>query len=211
MCVKKLGPAADAYIVPARIRTNLQTNMPSPYDTLRFIGRLLTRPKTIGAVAPSSRALGRAMAAQIDVSAEGPILELGPGTGVATAALIARGVAQERITAVEYDPEFAKLIAHRFPGLNVISGDAFDLEKTLSAGEPFIGAISGVPLLNHSMEHRQVFLDGVLKRLKPGAPYVQFSYGLHCPVTPPHGVTVVQAAFVLFNLPPARVWVYRGS
>jgi phosphatidylethanolamine/phosphatidyl-N-methylethanolamine N-methyltransferase len=185
--------------------------MPNPYDTLRFIGRLITQPKTVGAVAPSSRALGRAMVAQIDVSSAGPILELGPGTGVATDALITRGTAPERITAVEFDPGFARLLAQRFPALNIINGDAFDLDKTLGThrGEPFIGAISGVPLLNHSMERRQTFLEGVLKRLKPGAPYVQFSYGLHAPVVPPAGVTVTQAAFVFFNLPPARVWVYR--
>ncbi|MGZ5937842.1 MAG: class I SAM-dependent methyltransferase [Rhizomicrobium sp.] len=180
-------------------------------DSLRFIGRLITQPKTVGAIAPSSKALGRKMAAQIDVAGEGPILELGPGTGVATAALIARGAAPERITAIEYDPDFAQLIAQRFPKLKVINGDAFDLGTTLGArqGQLFVGAISGVPLLNHSMERRQVFLNGVLARLKPAAPYVQFSYGLHCPVAPPSGVTVVQAAFVLFNLPPARVWVYR--
>ena len=187
--------------------------MPNPYDTLRFVGRLLTQPKTVGAVAPSSRALGRAMAAQIDVGGGGPILELGPGTGVATAALIARGAAPERITAVEYDPDFARLVAQRFPKVKVIAGDAFDLEKTLGAhhGGLFSGAISGVPLLNHSMERRRIFLEGVLERLRPGASYVQFSYGLRCPVEPPAGVTVVQAAFVLFNLPPARVWVYRKA
>ncbi|HEY4940940.1 MAG TPA: rRNA adenine N-6-methyltransferase family protein [Rhizomicrobium sp.] len=180
-------------------------------DTLRFIGRLITRPKTVGAVAPSSRALARAMAAQIDPSGGEPVLELGPGTGVATGALIARGVAPERITAIEFDSHFAQLVAARFPRVTVIDGDAFDLGKTLAnrPAELFVGAISGVPLLNHSMERRQVFLNGVLKRLKPGAPYVQFSYGLHCPVAPPADVTVAQAAFVLFNLPPARVWVYR--
>ena len=180
-------------------------------DSLRFIGRLITQPKTVGAIVPSSKALGRKMAEQIAITEEGPILELGPGTGVATAALIARGAAPERITAVEYDPGFAQLIATRFAGVKVINGDAFALEKTLGERrrEPFIGAISGVPLLNFSVEERQVFLNGVLARLKPGAPYVQFSYSLHCPVAPPSGVTVVQAAFVLFNVPPARVWVYR--
>ena len=180
-------------------------------DLLQFILRLLTRPKTVGAIAPSSRALGRAMAAQIDPNMDGPVLELGPGTGVATAALVARGIAPERIMAVEYDASFAQLIALRFPGVNVIEGDAFDLAKTLgtTAEKPFIAAISGVPLLNFSMAQRQVFLEGVLARLNPGAPYVQFSYGLSCPVAPPFGVTVEQTAFVLFNLPPARVWVYR--
>ncbi len=201
-------------LVPQNKHTCTHSILQGPMsDALRFIRRLITQPKAVGAVAPSSRALGRAMAAQIDVRSEGPILELGPGTGVATAALIARGIAPERITAIEYDPHFARLIAQRFPGLSVINGDAFELDKTLGAQfiEPFIGAISGVPLLNHSMERRQVFLDGVLKRLKPGSPYVQFSYGLNCPVTPVAGVTVSQVAFVLLNLPPARVWVYRRT
>ena len=100
------------------------------------------------------------MAAQIDMREEGPILELGPGTGVATAALIARGAKPERITAIEYDPDFARLVAQRFAGVTVIQGDAFDLDKTLGGRftEPFIGAISGVPLLNHTMEQRKVFL-----------------------------------------------------
>ncbi|HEX4303336.1 MAG TPA: methyltransferase domain-containing protein [Rhizomicrobium sp.] len=180
-------------------------------DTLRFIGRLITQPKTVGAIAPSSKALARAMAAQIDAAGDGPVLELGPGTGVATAALLARGFAPERITAIEYDPDFAALLAQRFAGVKVINGDAFDLDKTLAgrANAPFVGAISGVPLLNHSVQQRTTFLKGVLKRLKPGAPYVQFSYGLHCPVAPPAGVTVSQAAYIFFNLPPARVWVYR--
>ena len=180
-------------------------------DTLRFLGRLITQPKTVGAIAPSSKALGRAMAAQIDPNADGPVLELGPGTGVATAALIERGIAPERITAIEYNQDFAALVAARYRGVHVISGDAFDLGKTLAgrASVKFIGAVSGVPLLNFSTEERQTFLNGVLARLNPGAPYVQFSYGLHCPVAPPEGVSVTQAAYIFFNLPPARVWVYR--
>ena len=182
-------------------------------DSLRFIARLIAQPKTVGAIAPSSKGLARAMAGEIDAHGEGPILELGPGTGVATQALIARGIAPERIWAVEYDANFARLIAARLAGVHVISGDAFDLDKTLGARAlaPFAGAISGVPLLNHSMARRQVFLQGVLARLARGSPYVQFSYGMHAPVVPPPGVTVHQAAFVLFNLPPARVWVYRRS
>ncbi len=178
-------------------------------DTARFMWRLVTRPKTIGAIAPSSKRLARAMAAEVD--ANGPILELGPGTGVATEALIAHGVVPSRITAVEYDAHFAALIHARFPGVNVIRGDAFDLGRTLGNPEKFAGALSGVPLLNHSPERRTLFLSGVLDRLVPGAPYVQFSYGLVPPVEPPHGVTVRRTAFILTNLPPARVWVYRRA
>jgi len=180
-------------------------------DSLRFIGLMITQPKLVGAIAPSSKALGRAIAAQLELGSDGPILELGPGTGVATAALIARGVAPERIVTVEYDRDFARLIAERYPRVTVIRGDAFKLERTLGGRftEPFAGIVSGVPLLNYSMEQRQAYLEDLLKRLKPGAPCVQFSYGLNPPVAPPTGVSVVLGALVLFNLPPARVWVYR--
>ena len=178
-------------------------------DSLRFIGRLVAKPKLVGAIAPSSRALANAIAAQMPKS--GPILEIGPGTGVATAALIERGVSPEQITAIEYDQEFARLIAQRFPRVKLIRGDAFDLNATLGNRELFAGIISGVPLLNHSLERRKAFLQGLLARLKPGAPLVQFSYGLHPPVAAPSGVSVKLAALVLFNLPPARVWVYRKT
>ena len=182
-------------------------------DTLRFVTRLILQPKTIGAIAPSSRALATAMAAQIDPDEPGSILELGPGTGVATEALLARGIAPERITVVEYDRHFSQLIASRYSRINVINGDAFDLANLLGPGsrQHFSGAISGVPLLNHSVARRQVFLSGVLALLKPGTPYVQFSYGIRPPVAPTSGVSVSAADFVLFNLPPARVWVYRAA
>lgn len=176
-------------------------------DSLRFIGRLVAKPKLVGAITPSSRALANAIAAQMPRN--GPILEIGPGTGVATAALIERGVAPEQITAIEYDREFARLIAQRFPHVRLIRGDAFDLDARLGDVETFAGIISGVPLLNHSLERRERFLQGLLARLQPGAPLVQFSYGLHPPVGAPPGVSVALAKLVLLNLPPARVWVYR--
>ncbi len=98
-------------------------------DNLRFLRALIARPKHVGAVAPSSRALARAIARQIDPSQAGPVLELGPGTGVITAALLKRGLAPERVTVVEYDADFAAAIATRYPGVHVIEGDAFDLNR----------------------------------------------------------------------------------
>ena len=180
-------------------------------DTLRFLGRLMARPVTTGAVAPSGPGLSRAMAAQIPANAEGPILELGPGTGVVTAAMIERGIAPDRITAVEYDRDFAGLVASRYPGVRVINGDAFDLEKTLGnrPKRGFAAILSSMPLVNFPMATREKLLSDVLARLQPGAPFVQFSYRLHAPVAPPAGASVTQAAFILLNLPPARVWVYR--
>ena len=178
---------------------------------LGFLRALIARPRNVGAIAPSSAALARAMAAQVDPDTELPILELGPGTGVVTEALVARGIAPGRIISVEYDPEFAALVVARCPGVRVIQGDAFDLDKTLGdrARDKLCAIVSSLPLVNFPAAMGTALLKDAFERLVPGAPFVQFSYRLKPPVAPPAGVTLSRAAVIWLNIPPARVWVYR--
>lgn len=180
-------------------------------DSLRFLRVLLAHPRHIGAVAPSSSNLARAVAAEIDIAQPGPVLELGPGTGALTRGILARGVAPERLTLIEYDPTLANSLAANFPGVRVICADAFDLAKALQGHtrEPFAAAISGMPLLNFPREMRDRLLHALFERLAPGAPFIQFSYGLHPPIAPTAEIAVSRAAVIWMNLPPARVWVYR--
>ncbi|MGA7676336.1 MAG: methyltransferase domain-containing protein [Rhizomicrobium sp.] len=176
-------------------------------DQARFLRRLAANPTHIGAVAPSSARLARAMAAEADPSREGPVLELGPGTGVVTQALIARGFKPERITAIEVDAHFAQTMRARFPAITVVQGDAFQLADV---GARFAAIVSSLPLLNFPLARRQTLIADALSRLAPGAPYIQFSYGFTPPVAAPDGACVKLAARVWLNLPPARVWVYRA-
>jgi phosphatidylethanolamine/phosphatidyl-N-methylethanolamine N-methyltransferase len=180
-------------------------------DQLRFLGRLIARPRHTGAVAPSSPALGRAMAGQVDPNSELAVLELGPGTGVVTEALLKRGIAPARLTAVEYDGAFAARVRERCPGVSVIQGDAFDLDKTLGGrlNGPLAAVVSSLPLINFPMEVRTALLDDLFRRLAPGAPFVQFSYRIKPPVPAPRGVELKRVALIWLNIPPARVWVYR--
>ena len=76
-------------------------------DNLRFLRAVIARPKNIGALFPSSPALAEAIARQIDPGA-GPVLEIGSGTGVVTEAILARGVAPENLTLLEYDEDLAR-------------------------------------------------------------------------------------------------------
>jgi phosphatidylethanolamine/phosphatidyl-N-methylethanolamine N-methyltransferase len=191
--------------------------VPSPTDVLagnlRFLRALVARPKHIGAIVPSSRALARAIARQVDPAQPGRVLELGPGTGVITAALLERGVPPQRLILVEYDPDMAAFLTGCFHGVQVIQGDAFDLSRTLGSQshEKFSAIVSGLPLLNFPVPRRRLLMDGIVRRLLPGAPFVQFSYGMRPPVGPPTGHSVARAALVWANLPPARVWVYRKA
>lgn len=185
---------------------------PGFQDELRFLRGALARPRSVGAIAPSSPALARAIAAQIDPILPGKVLELGPGTGVVTQAIVAMGVQPERLVMIEYDPHFANLLADRFIRARVIQGDAYDLERTLGTmTEPFAAVVSGLPLLNQPPEKRKVLIESALDRLAPGAPFIQFSYGFKPPVLGTLKSPVQLGAFVWRNLPPARVWIYRRA
>jgi phosphatidylethanolamine/phosphatidyl-N-methylethanolamine N-methyltransferase len=180
-------------------------------DELLFLSRLISRPRSIGAIAPSSPALARKIAAQIDPNLSGPVIELGPGTGVVTEALIARGISFDRLIAVEADPDLARHMRERFPHLRVIEGDAFCLDYTLPHEQTgaLAGVVSGLPLLNFPHEHRRSLIASALARIPAGGPFVQFSYGFTPPVPADKEIAVERTALVLANLPPARVWVYR--
>jgi phosphatidylethanolamine/phosphatidyl-N-methylethanolamine N-methyltransferase len=185
-------------------------------DEARFIKTWLESPRTTGAVSPSGRMLSRAMARPVDPALPGPIVELGPGTGPVTEALIRRGVAPTRLVLVEFDPTFCKLLARRFPGVRVIQGDAYHLGRTLwqELDQPAAAVVSSLPLLNRPERERLSLLGEAFALMRPDAPFVQFTYGLLSPMpklgfrSSPSFEAKVSAPIWL-NLPPARVWVYR--
>jgi phosphatidylethanolamine/phosphatidyl-N-methylethanolamine N-methyltransferase len=181
-------------------------------DHLRFFRTWLKEPVLTGAISPSGKALARAMAREVPTEGEWPVLELGPGTGPVTAALIERGIAAERIVAVEFNTDFCALLAERYRGLNVVEGDAYNLASSLPPGlaGPYAAAVSSLPLLTKPPEERRAFVEAVLDRVLPGGVLIQFSYGPVPPVkAAPPSFTVKRTAFVLANLPPAQVWLYR--
>lgn len=185
-------------------------------DEARFIRTWLENPRSTGAISPSSRALSRAIAREVDPAIPGPVIELGPGTGPVTDALIRRGIAPERLILVEYEAAFCRLLARRYPACRVVQGDAYALDFTL---RPFIEApaaaiVSGLPLLNRPDHQRVALLAQAFALMGPGAPFVQFTYGMMSPV-PRHGPTGIAfkahaSAPVWMNMPPARVWTYRA-
>ena len=183
-------------------------------DQWRFLKGLAARPGMTGAIAPSGPGLARLMASFVDVKDDLPVLELGPGTGVVTAALLARGVPAERLTAIEYSPEFCRLLRERLPGVTFVEGDAYDLAATLPPDRrgPFAAIVSSLPLIVRPPAERQALVEAGLDRMAKGKPFIQFSYSLFPPVAPvPGRFTVTHSRWVLLNLPPARVWVYRRA
>ena len=182
-------------------------------DELQFIRSWIDKPLRTGAVMPSSKALARAMARPIDPDETGPVIELGPGTGPVTAALVERGVDPSRLVLVEYNPDFCRLLRTRYPTATVIQGDAYRLRRLLenSLKEPAAAVVSGLPLLTKPLRTRLRLMADVIALLRPGAPLVQFTYGVVPPIPKTlTGISATASNLVWLNLPPARVWVYRG-
>ncbi len=178
----------------------------------QFLRSWLDRPLITGAVTPSGRALARAMAAPVDPDATGPVIELGPGTGPMTQALLKRGVAPERMILIEYSHEFADMLRQRFPGVTVLRGDAYAVANLVRErlAEPASAIVSSLPLLTKPAERRAALLDECFDLAAPDAPFIQFTYGVVPPVpTKDCGFTADGGRRVWWNLPPARVWVYR--
>jgi phosphatidylethanolamine/phosphatidyl-N-methylethanolamine N-methyltransferase len=183
-------------------------------DSESFLRRFLGDPKRTGAVAPSSPFLAREMARAIDPQSPGTVVELGPGTGPVTKALIARGIRRERLLLVEYDPYFCNLLAERFPRARVLRGDAYTLGATLAGrvARPVAAVVSSLPLLNETPERRMALLDEAFELMGPEGVFVQFTYGLRSPMPREAlaGRYVARSgAPILRNLPPASVWTYR--
>jgi phosphatidylethanolamine/phosphatidyl-N-methylethanolamine N-methyltransferase len=181
-------------------------------DEVRFLRSWIEKPLHMGAVMPSGRVLARTMAQYVDIDSDGPVIELGPGTGAITNALIAHGVDQRRLVLVEYNPGFCALLRDRYPHATVVQGDAYALRDSLwnVLSAPASAVVSGLPLVTKPMLTRLKLIRDAFVALAPGSPFVQFTYSVAPPIPRSlPGVSTEASERIWMNLPPARVWVYR--
>jgi len=181
-------------------------------DEVRFIRSWFERPLSTGAVTPSGRLLARTMARYVEPAVPGPVVELGPGTGPVTEALVAHGVDPARLVLVEFNPVFCQLLRARFPAATVVQADAYGLRRSLASllRQPAAAMVSGLPMFTKPVRTRVRLLRDALSLLLPGAPFVQFTYAVVPPIPNAFaGVRAEASERIWMNLPPARVWVYR--
>ncbi len=180
---------------------------------MQFIRTWMEKPISTGAVMPSSRALARAMARYVDPNSSGPVIELGPGTGPVTEALVRHGVDPARLVLVEFNPDFCRLLRTRYPAATVVQGDAYRLRRLLATyvDEPAAAVVSGLPLVTKPLRTRLRLISDAMSLLAEGAPFVQFTYAMLPPIPKElSGIRAEASELIWMNLPPARVWVYRG-
>jgi phosphatidylethanolamine/phosphatidyl-N-methylethanolamine N-methyltransferase len=183
--------------------------------TVLFLRQWLRDPRSIAAIAPSGRELARRIASAVGRNAR-RVIEIGAGTGVVTQALLSAGVPESGMLVVERNPELHRMLTRRFPGVEVLQGDALDLAQVVAnSGRLTPGGVdavvSGLGLVNLGRESQRSLLGQVFELLRVRGRFVQFTYAPVLPVSrevmSELDLTARRTAFSLLNLPPASVYV----
>ena len=177
-----------------------------------FLWQLIRHPKSISAVAPSSKGLALQMASEIAADT-GRVVEIGAGTGVITRQILAAGVAPQDLSIVEMNPKFCANLKAQFPDCNVLEMDAQALGTLTLENVGMV--ISGLPLLSIPEPVQHNIINGAFELMQPGGKYVQFTYGPKPPIAPKvrtaMGLQWRTLKKIWFNLPPAMPYVFTKN
>lgn len=183
-------------------------------DQRLFLRSWLQNPWRVGAVAPSGRVLAELITGDITPE-DCPIIELGPGTGAFTRALLARGVPEHRLALVEADSTFARTLQERFPSARILTMDAAMLGHAGGfLGDEQAGAVvSGLPLASMPQAKALAIIEGAFRHLRPDGVFYQFTYLPRGPISPRAlgrlGLEARRAGIAFANVPPALVYSIR--
>ncbi|WP_028604405.1 class I SAM-dependent methyltransferase [Ottowia thiooxydans] len=179
-------------------------------EAFEFFQAWLKNPLRVAAVAPSGKALAQLITSEISHDT-GPVIELGPGTGAFTRALIERGVKQEDLALIEFGAEFAEALHLHYPRACTLRMDAARLRTAnIFDGRPAGAVVSGLPLLAMPPLKAAAILTGAFRKMRPDGAFYQFTYGPQCPVPRKLlnrlGIQARWLGGTLANLPPASVY-----
>jgi phosphatidylethanolamine/phosphatidyl-N-methylethanolamine N-methyltransferase len=177
-------------------------------DAFVFFRAWSRKPLRVASVVPSGHSLGRLITRDLHGNC-GSVIELGPGTGVFTRAIIARGVEEQNIVLVETGSEFVGMLSRRFPRATLFEADAAQLGSFDIVG-PVGAVVSGLPLLSMTTNQVEAIMSGAFKHLASEGSFYQFTYGPRCPVPRKTlrllGLEAKLVGRALLNFPPASVY-----
>lgn len=184
-------------------------------DSLEFLRGFVRHPAQVGSVVPSSRWLEQRLVRQAGIRDARTVVELGPGTGGTTAAMLQAMPGTGRLLAIELDPDFHQHLEASLadPRLLLELASAERIADLLAAHHlPAPDAIvSGIPFSTMPPEVSERIAAAVAQVLRPGGRFVAYQVRAHVAgfVTPYLGEPDKQWEMV--NVPPVRVftWVKR--
>lgn len=143
-----------------------------------FLREFVTHPQEVGAVAPSSRALARAMVSNFDLGSASVVVEIGPGTGAFTETILERAGKKTLFLAIELNEAFVGKLEERFPDADIHHGNAEDTPRILEERGHGLAdyVVSGLPWATFPEDLQKRLLTAVYDSLKPGGQFSTFAY-----------------------------------
>jgi len=178
-------------------------------DQLAFFAAFVKHPLQVGSIIPSSQFLLRRIVAAAGIGSATTIVELGPGNGGSTRAILRAAPAHTRLLSVEVNPRLhalvqgigdKRLIAHR--------GDACRLKDILAQyglGAPDV-VISGIPFSTMSVSSGSQLLEEISSLLAPGGRFVAYQVSTRVATLARPFMGTEHMELELFNIPPMRVY-----
>lgn len=189
---------------------------PQPDDRLAFFRGFLQRPRQVSSIIPSSRFLERRVTRAARLGEASLVVELGPGTGGTTRALLREMRPDATLLAIEIHPHFVEVLQRwRDERLVVRQGSAADLEKLvaeLDRGRPDV-VVSGIPFSTMARPVGREILRAVHDTLPPGGAFVAYQVRDRVETLGREVFGRARVQRELLNVPPMRVyrWEKRAS
>jgi len=175
-----------------------------------FFRSFLERPKEVGSVIPSSRFLERRVARAADLAHARLVVELGPGTGGTTRALLRHMAPGAKLLAIEINPRLAEQVRTRIgdPRLVVHTGSAAEIAEALAAqqlGAPDV-VVSGIPFSTMPRSLALAILRSVHDSLPPEGIFVAYQVRDRVAVLGREVFAAPRVQLEVRNVPPMRVY-----
>lgn len=190
------------------------------HDHWLFLMHFRKSPRTVGAIAPSSRRLARAMLDGLSLDPGVRVVELGPGTGAVTGEIARRLPDDAACLAIDVDPVFSSRVGARWPRIASVCDRAERLVEIARARDllPVDHIVSGLPFASLPASSARAIVEAIVSSLRVGGTFTTFQYA-HAYGFPP-AVAVRRTltremgssparTLVLGNLPPALVLRWR--
>jgi len=180
-----------------------------------FFRGFLKSPKDVGSVIPSSRFMERSILDYARPEHVRVIVELGPGTGGTTRALLAGMAADARLLAIDLDPRFTEIVSRiEDPRLIPHSGSAADLAEVLQQ-HGLVAAdvvVSGIPFSTMPKPIAESIIHAVHDGLAPQGAFVAYQFRPEVArLAEPVFGGAVRTEMVLRNIPPMRIWRWEKA
>jgi len=184
--------------------------IPQPDHPIAFLRGFLDRPKEVGSIIPSSRWMERRITRTAEIANAKLVIELGPGTGGTTKALLQAMAPDARLLAIEINPGFCELLTRTIDDRRLIvhEGSAAEIPEALVKHDleaPDV-ILSGIPFSTMPQTLGLSILRSAKQSLAPGGRFVayQFRDVVHTLGKRVFGPASVQIE--LLNVPPMRVY-----